>query len=181
MKPLIVRCLFLCLSNFFAALRHKQQARGCLHILYWILLNIPIRAYLNDWIRLKPIHRAFTVKLLKDGEGPRQKRDFFKTPVARCWLTWPSRNSDNKLREENLHLNVIIYSLLPWSATRNIGHAKGLHGNTEAWVSERMPSCSSQDWLVLPSVQKSDNLSVSESVHWNSKPTDTTESFPGGR
>lgn len=92
----------------------------CLHTPDLIFLNIPILSSLNYSTGLKPRHRAFSVELLKDGEGPRQRRHFFKTPIVSCWLTRPSWNSNNKSQEENLHLNVIIYSLLPRLTTRHI-------------------------------------------------------------
>lgn len=62
-----------------------------------------------------------------------------------------------------------------------LGNVKGLHGNAQTWVSERMPSHWDQDGLVLPKGQNSDNLSASESVTWNSEPAATPASFPGGR
>lgn len=87
------------------------------HSLFTIQYSNP--PYSNYSLRLKPRHRAFSVELLKDGEGPRQRRHFFKTAIVSRWLTRPSRNSDNKLQGENLHSNVSTDSLLPRLSPRN--------------------------------------------------------------
>lgn len=140
MRPLIAHFLvFFCarpLSLLLCDTNYKLELSA--HSLF----NIPQYSnppYLNYSIRLKPRHRAFSVELLKDGEGPRQKRHFFQTAIVSCWLKPASRNSDNKLQKENLHSNVFIYCLLPRLSTRTFSAPswppwKQAHPRTGVWA-----------------------------------------------
>lgn len=181
MKPLTANFLvFFPAVHSLCSIETPTTSKNCLHTPY-LLFNIPILLIQIIQLGSNPDTEPSVSSCLKMAKDPGRGDISLKRPL------WAADLHDRR-ETQTISCREKICIQMCWRTAfchgylqEIVAHLNGLHGNAPSRVSEGMPNGWDQDWLVLPTGQKSDNLSVSEWVGAvEHKPTDTTEPFTGG-